>query len=230
MLGVDTINTTGFVNYKFAHCPFYLLWGHNYITKVSRLIYIIYNVNWLINRVENITSFESTFIANCCESAIRHNGHVPAVELAFDKQDKALVTSIEEMWNPFLGVSAGLHALYSKEIIEDTVVRIIKNIETIDETLHSEYVEQRLVKATTAISHPLSKQQLPLFSSARGEPKFDSTDDSGQGDTCILCRYHGIDIHVLDLKDAHPGPGTIMKSSAWTGVQLTFAVIINACM
>ena len=95
---------------------------------------------------------------------IRHHGQVPAVELAFDKQDKALVTSIEVMGNPFLAVSADLHAVYSKEIIEDTVLRIIKNIETIDEKLHSEYVEQRLVKATTAISHPLSKQQLPLFS------------------------------------------------------------------
>ena len=33
-----------------------------------------------------LTSFESTFIANCCESAIRHHGQVPAVESAFDKQ------------------------------------------------------------------------------------------------------------------------------------------------
>ena len=41
--------------------------------------------------------------------------------------------------------------------------RYLKNSETFGEKLHSEYVEQRLVRATTAISHPLSKQQLPLF-------------------------------------------------------------------
>ena len=41
--------------------------------------------------------------------------------------------------------------------------RYSKNSETFGEKLHSEYVEQRLVRATTTISHPLSKQQLPLF-------------------------------------------------------------------
>ena len=75
-----------------------------------------------------------------------------------------LVTSIEEMGNPFLDESAYLLSLDPEEILEDTVVRTIRNIETIGEKLHSEYVEQRVVKSTTAISHPLSKQHIPLFS------------------------------------------------------------------
>ena len=75
------------------------------------------------------------------------------------------MTSIEEMRNPFLDESAQyLLALDPEEILEDTVVRTIRNIETIGEKLHSEYVEQRQVKSTTAISHPLSKQNIPLFS------------------------------------------------------------------
>ena len=85
-------------------------------------------------------------------------------QLSTNKQVKALVTSIEEMGNPFLDESAYLRALYPEEILEDTVVRTIRNIETIGEKLHSEYVEQRQVKSTTAISHPLSKQHIPLFS------------------------------------------------------------------
>ena len=63
-----------------------------------------------------------------------------------------------------LDESTDVHALYSKDILEDTVVRTIRNIETIGEKRESEYVEQRLVKATTAIPHPLSKQHLPFFS------------------------------------------------------------------
>ena len=74
------------------------------------------------------------------------------------------MTSIEEMGNPFLDESAYLLALDPEEILDDTVVRTIRNIETIGEKLHSEYVEQRQVKSTTAISHPLSKQHIPLFS------------------------------------------------------------------
>ena len=75
------------------------------------------------------------------------------------------MTSIEEMGNPFLDESAQyLLALDPEEILEDTVVRTIRNIETIGEKLHSEYVEQRQLKSTTAISHPLSKQHIPLIS------------------------------------------------------------------
>ena len=75
------------------------------------------------------------------------------------------MTSIEEIGNPFLDESAYLLALDTEEILEDTVVRTFRNIETIGEKLRSEHFEQRHVKSsTTAISHPLSKQHIPLFS------------------------------------------------------------------
>ena len=67
------------------------------------------------------------------------------------------MTSIKEMGNPFIDESVDLHALYYNDILQDTVVRTIGNIETLDEELHSEYVEQRLVNTTIPISHPLSK-------------------------------------------------------------------------
>ncbi len=51
----------------------------------------------------------------------------------------------------------------SDEIRKDTVVRTIRNIETIVVKLHSEYVGQRLVKATSNNSS---------HSSERGEPNF----------------------------------------------------------
>ena len=53
-------------------------------------------------------------------------------------------TYLKEMGNPFIDESAVLHALYYNDILQDTVVRTIGNIETLDEELHSEYVEQRL--------------------------------------------------------------------------------------
>ena len=74
------------------------------------------------------------------------------------------MTSIKAMGNPFIDESADLHVLYYNDILQDTVVRTIGNIETLGEKLHSEYVEQTLIDTTTPISHPLSKQQLPIFS------------------------------------------------------------------
>ena len=80
------------------------------------------------------------------------------------------MASLEDMKNLLLGESTDLHAFYSKGILEATVVRTIRNIETIGEKLHSKTVVKRLVKATKAISHLLSKQHIS-HSSARGEPK-----------------------------------------------------------
>ncbi len=67
------------------------------------------------------------------------------------------MTAIKEMGNPFIHESADLHALYYNDILQDKVVRTIGNNETLDEKLHSEYVEEILVDTTTPISHPLSK-------------------------------------------------------------------------
>ena len=78
------------------------------------------------------------------------------------------------MGNPFIDESADLHALYYNAIFQDTVVRTIGNIETLDEKLHSEYVEQTLIDTTTPISHPLSKQQLPIFSNRVARLRFRS--------------------------------------------------------
>ena len=83
------------------------------------------------------------------------------------------MTSLEDMKTLLLDESTDLHALYSKGILEATVVRTIRNIETIGEKLHSENVVKRLVKATKAISHLLSKQHLPFFSKrgTKGGPR-----------------------------------------------------------
>ena len=78
------------------------------------------------------------------------------------------------MRNPFIDESADLHALYYKEILEDTMVRTLGDIKTIDEKIYSECVEQRLVDTTTPISHPLSKQQLPIFSNRVAKLRFRS--------------------------------------------------------
>ena len=67
------------------------------------------------------------------------------------------MTSIEEMGNPFIRESAELHAVYDSYILQNKMVRTTRNNETLDEKLHSEYVEERMVYTTTPISHPLSK-------------------------------------------------------------------------
>ena len=116
------------------------------------------------------------------------------------------------MRNPLLDESTDLNALYSKGILEVTVVRTIRNIETIGEKLHSEHVEQRLVKATTAISHLLSKQHLPIFSKrgTKGRPRSQlevaelevHRDVMSRG--YISCQSRAMNLDGLFMHENHP--------------------------
>lgn len=96
---------------------------------------------------------------------------------------KALVTTIDEMRNPFLDDSRDLLVLDFNDIVNDKVVERVRKIESIGDKLHSDYVEERLVKATTPISHPLSNQQLSLFSknrtTIRSRSQFEAADHKG---------------------------------------------------
>ena len=116
---------------------------------------------WMVARSElsrTLTEFESTLKANRGETAIRHHEQVLVVRSALAKQVNDLVSSIEEMRNPSLDESANLVVVDSKEILDDTEVRIDKNIETIGEKLHSE----RICIAETA-----KKRQLHLTHSVK---------------------------------------------------------------
>ena len=175
---------------------------------------------WMVAGPElsrTLTEFESTFKTNRGESAIRHHEQVPAVQSAFAKQVNALVSTIEEMGNPFLDESADLLVLDSKEILDDTVVRTVRNIETIGAHLHSEYVEQRLVKATTAISHPLPKQQLPLFSKrgtkVRSRSQLEVADLKVDRDLMsrlyISCQSRAMNLDDFFMHENHPYPPSL---------------------
>ena len=123
------------------------------------------------------------------------------------------MTSIEEIGNPFLDESAYLLALDPEEILEDTVVRTIRNIETIGEKLHSEYLEQKQVKSTTAISHPLSIQHIPLFSKrgtkVRSRSQLEVADLKGNRDLMsrvyiISCQSRAMNLDDLFMHENHP--------------------------
>lgn len=106
--------------------------------------------------------FETAFTAQDDDTG--HHEQTPAVQTAFAKQVMSLVSTIEDMGNPFLEESADLLVLDTKDIVSESVVKTVRNIEQIGVKAYDAYVEQRLVKAEKPISDPIAKQQLPLFS------------------------------------------------------------------
>ena len=92
------------------------------------------------------------------------------------------------------------------------MVRTIRNIETIGEKLRSESVVKRLVKATKAISHLLSKQHLPFFSKrvTKGRPRSQlevaelkvNRDLMSRGH--ISCQSRAMNTDALFMYENHP--------------------------
>jgi hypothetical protein len=130
---------------------------------------------------------------------------------------KALVTTIEEMGNPFLDESADLLVLDSKVIVNATVVETVRKIESIGNKQYSEYVEQRLVKATTPISDTLSKQQLPLFSRAltktHSRSQLEAADLKVDRDLMsrlyISCQTRATNLDEFFMHENHPYPPSL---------------------
>ncbi len=93
-----------------------------------------------------------------------HHDQQPAVQVAFLKDVRALVTVFEEMGNPFLERSQDLLVIDTKDIMDAQVAETVRRIETLGEEQYTEYVTERLEECTTPITQTIHKNKLPLFS------------------------------------------------------------------
>lgn len=93
-----------------------------------------------------------------------HHEQYPKVQAAFLKDVRSLVTVIEEMGNPFLEESQDLLVLDTRDIMDASVVEIVRKIEALGEEQYNKFVEERLIQSTKPIMEPLHKNKLALFS------------------------------------------------------------------
>ncbi len=93
-----------------------------------------------------------------------HHDQQPAVQVAFLKDVRALVTVFEEMGNPFLERSQDLLVIDTKDIMNAQVAETVRRIKTLGEEQYTEYVTERLEECTTPITQTIPKNKLPLFS------------------------------------------------------------------
>ena len=93
-----------------------------------------------------------------------HYDQQPAVQVAFLKDVRALVTVFEEMGNPFLERSQDLLVIDTMDIMDAQVAETVRRIETLGEEQYTEYVTERLEECTTPITQTIPKSKLPLFS------------------------------------------------------------------
>ena len=94
----------------------------------------------------------------------RHHEEAKHVQKAFERDVRSLVSTIEEMGNPFTEDSSDLLALDSRNIADPAVIDTVRQIEKLGEEQYDAFVKERLISQTKPISDPIKKNNLPLFS------------------------------------------------------------------
>ena len=100
---------------------------------------------------------------------IKHHEQVKSVQATFAKQVKAL----EEMGNPFEEISQDLLVIDSKDLVGDSVITTVWNIEKVGKQLYSTFDESHLRNRTESLFQPLKWTKLPLFSCPQTPSKSD---------------------------------------------------------
>ena len=77
---------------------------------------------------------------------------------------KSLVSSVEDLGNPFKEDSGDLLALDTKDIMPAEVVESVQNIKKIGQSQYKAFVSERMVERRKPITHPIKRNKLPLFS------------------------------------------------------------------
>lgn len=96
---------------------------------------------------------------------LRHHEQMSGAQATFQKQVKALCTTIEEMGNPFLEESEDLLVLDTRDIIDSSVAETVKRVEEIGKSQFEAFVTERLEKRTVSLFDPIKRNNLALFSS-----------------------------------------------------------------
>jgi len=102
-------------------------------------------------------------IPSVTKADTRHHEQVPGVQVLFKKDVASLVSSFEEVGNPFEENSKDLFALDLKVIVENEVIQAVKNVITIGQEQYNTFVEERFEKRTKEVTSVISKNKLPLL-------------------------------------------------------------------
>ena len=124
-------------------------------------------LRWMIAGPElaRMTQEFEESIPSVTKADTRHHEQVTGVQVLFKKDVASLVSSFEEVGNPFEEDSKDLFALDSKVIVENAVIQTVKNVITIGQEQYSTFVEERFEKRTNEVTSVISKKKLPLFKS-----------------------------------------------------------------
>lgn len=111
-----------------------------------------------------IGEFELTYLDDD-KGDIRHHEQQKSIQVTFSAQVKSIVSSIEELGNPFLEEGKDLISLETKEIADASVIKTVNEIQDLGREQFNLFVKERLVDRTKSLYAVIPRNKLPLFRS-----------------------------------------------------------------
>ena len=93
-----------------------------------------------------------------------HHEQQPAVKAKFLHEVKDLVTTFNDLGNPFEEESEDLLVFDTTVIVDKDIIHFVRSAESIGLDQYNDFVQNRLVDCTTPVTDALKKNKLPLFS------------------------------------------------------------------
>ena len=107
-----------------------------------------------------VEEFEEVISANESQN---HHENKPAIQSAFAKDVVNLVSSFEEPGSPFKEVGEDLTALYTKDIMNEEVMRTVRTARQLGEQQFKTFLKERLDDKTKPLTDAIKKNNLPTF-------------------------------------------------------------------
>lgn len=138
-----------------------------------------------------LKQFEDQLPARCKPTA-GHLEEIESLQKTFKAELKALVTSFEELGNPFKEDTSDLIALDIKNVMPTEVIETVKHIRDNGCIQYNTFVEERFLAQEKTITYPIKRNQFVLFSCTGPKTKSNakSTEAALKDDCSLFSRLY----------------------------------------
>lgn len=148
---------------------------------------------WMVSgpEIARIVQEFETSATTSNDQNLKHHEQTYSQQMAFKNDLQSVISSFEDLGNPFMEDDEELVALDTKDVMSDEVVQTVKNVINIGQEQYKSYVDTRLIKRSTAITTPLKKNNLRLFGSQeKDQPKHKTKLAELKNDCALFSRLY----------------------------------------
>jgi hypothetical protein len=116
-----------------------------------------------------IKEFENSVQSSRAKDNLLHHEQQPGVQASFRDDVASLISTFEELGNPFEEESEDLLVLDSKDIVNKEVVKSVNDALAIRKEQYKTFVKERFETRKIPINEPIKKNKLPLFSTPKAK-------------------------------------------------------------